>query len=157
MKKLLAVIGLWLLTGTAAMAQTKPDFSGDWKLNKEKSDFGPIPAPDSMSLKIEHHDPDLKVTTHATGGPQGDIDYEAKYTTDGKECANQFGDRVKLKSKLVWDGATLVIDSNMDASEMQLTIKGRWTLSEDGKSLTQTAHFESAQGSFDAKYLFDRP
>ena len=29
-------------------AQSKPNFSGDWKMNLVKSDFGAAPAPDSM-------------------------------------------------------------------------------------------------------------
>jgi hypothetical protein len=32
-----ALMAVWLLAGTAALAQSKPDFSGDWVLNKEKS------------------------------------------------------------------------------------------------------------------------
>jgi hypothetical protein len=156
MHKVLALIGLWLAAGAAATAQTKPDFSGDWKLNIAKSEFGQMPAPDSMSQKIDYKDPDLKVTTHAVGGPQGDVTYDAKYTTDGKECLNQFGDQIKAKSKLAWDGSTLVVDTNMDFGEMQITIKGKWTLSEDGKVLKQTAHFDSPQGSIDVTYLFDK-
>jgi len=155
-KSVAALMGLWLLAGTAAMAQTRPDFSGDWKLIKEKSDLGPMPPPDSMSQKIEHKDPDIKVTTHIVGGPQGDLNYEAKYTTDGKECLNQLGDQIKAKSKLVWDGATLLVETNLDMGQMQLAVKGKWILSEDGKLLTQTAHAESPQGSLDFRYVFEK-
>jgi hypothetical protein len=38
-------------------AQAKTDFSGTWKLNAGKSDFGPMPPPDSMTEKITHADP----------------------------------------------------------------------------------------------------
>lgn len=157
MKKIIAsLFGLCLLAGITALADSKPDFSGDWKLNKEKSDFGPIPVPDSLTHKIDHKDPDLKVTTHQTGGPQGDATYEAKYTTDGKECLNQFGDQLKSKSKLTWDGAALLVNTDLDFGGTQLTIKGKWTLSEDGKVMTQTAHIESPQGAIDTTYVFDK-
>jgi|HubBroStandDraft_6_1064221.scaffolds.fasta_scaffold333590_2 hypothetical protein len=153
-----ALMGVWLLAGTAALAQSKPDFSGDWVLNKEKSVLGSLPAPDLMLQKIEHKDPDLKVATHTVTGPQSDINYEAKYTTDGKECLNKYGDQINLKSKLVWERATLDVDTDMlDAAGAHLmTFRGKWTLSADGKVLTEIEHIESPQGSFDVTYVFDK-
>jgi len=41
-------------------AQAKPNFSGTWKLNAGKSNFGPMPAPETRTDKITHQDPDLK-------------------------------------------------------------------------------------------------
>jgi len=153
-----ALMGVWLLAGTAAMAQTKPDFSGDWKLNVEKSALGPLPAPVFLLEKIEHKDPDLNVTTHTLTLPQSDVTYEAKYTTNGKECLNKFGDQINLKSKLVWDHQTLVVDTDMtDASGAHLmTLKGKWTVSADGKVLTQAEHIDSPQGPIDVTYVFDK-
>lgn len=157
MKKIVAALfTLCLLAGTAAMAADKPDFSGDWKLNKDKSDFGPLPAPDTMTNKIDHKEPDLKVTTHQTGGPQGDVTFEAKYTTDGKECLNQFGDQMKAKSKLAWDGAILLINTDLDFGGMQMTAKGKWSLSADGKVMTQVSHIETPQGAVDLTYIYDK-
>jgi len=152
-----ALIGVWLLAGTAALAQTKPDFSGDWVLNKEKSALGSLPAPDLMLQKIEHKDPDLKVTTHTVSGPS-DVNYDAKYTTDGKECLNKYGDQINLKSKLVWNHRTLDVNTDMlDAGGAHLmTFKGKWNLSADGKALVETEHIESPQGSFDVTYVFDK-
>ena len=68
-----------------AQAQAKSDFSGTWKANMSKSDFGPMPAPDSIVEKIVHEDPSLKVNVAQTGGT-GDAAYDVVYTTDGKEC-----------------------------------------------------------------------
>ena len=72
----------------AAPADSKPDFSGDWKLNVEKSNFGPMPGPESSTRKIVHKDPEVAVTTTQTGGPQGDMTTDIKFTTDGKEATN---------------------------------------------------------------------
>jgi hypothetical protein len=38
---------LLVIAVTLLAAQTKPNFSGIWKLNLEKSDFGHLPAPAS--------------------------------------------------------------------------------------------------------------
>src|SRR5579884_2967851 len=73
-----------ILLGGAVQAFAKPNFTGDWKLNADKSNFGPIPPPTAMTLNIDHSDPNLKILTKQSGA-QGDMEYEAKYTTDGKE------------------------------------------------------------------------
>ena len=53
------LFSLALLTLTFALlqAQAKSDFSGTWKANIGKSDFGPAPPPDSLVSKIVHEDP----------------------------------------------------------------------------------------------------
>lgn len=140
--------------GLVGAAQAKPNFTGDWKLNPDKSDFGPMPPPSSMSAKIDHADPDLKVSTQQSGA-QGDMSFDAKYTTDGKESTNSMGP-IEAKSTVNWEGNDLAINTKVDANGMQLAIKGKWAMSEDGKTMTQTAHFTSPQGEFDMKLVFDK-
>ncbi len=143
-----------LLLAMAALAQAKPNFTGDWKLNSEKSDFGPMPPPDSMSLKIDHEDPNLKVATTQSGA-QGEMSYEAKYTTDGKESTNTIGP-MEAKSIANWEGDNLLINTKLAGNGMDLELKSKWTLSEDGKHLTNTVHIVSPQGEFDLSYVFDK-
>jgi hypothetical protein len=52
---------------TLAAAGNKPNFSGVWKLNPAKSEFGKAPAPQSLISTVEHHDPELKVHSETTG------------------------------------------------------------------------------------------
>ena len=61
-KQTTRLFSLTLLTLALGLvqAQAKTDFSGTWKLNTGKSDFGPMPPPDSMTQKITHQDPSLK-------------------------------------------------------------------------------------------------
>ena len=40
-------------------AADKPDFSGNWKMDLNQSDFGGSPPPESFSRKIEHAEPSL--------------------------------------------------------------------------------------------------
>ncbi len=145
----------WLAGAAATLsAADKPDYSGDWKLNVQKSEVGPM-SPASMTEKIDHKDPDLKVVTAATGGPQGDVSYQAKYTTDGKECSNEFGG-MQAKSTVSWDGSSLTFSTKMNAGDADVVIKGKWTLSADGKTLTQSAHVTTPQGEFDMAYVFEK-
>src|SRR5713226_6378521 len=91
------------------VAQSKPNFSGTWKLNVAKSDFGPLPAPESRTDVIEHSDPNLKDVVSAQGA-QGKQDFTANYTTDGKEVTNKMGPR-EVKSTASWEGNNLVVNS----------------------------------------------
>ena len=79
----LAFISLSLLSA----AGIKPNFSGVWKLNTSKSDFGKSPAPQALTSQIEHHDPELKVHSDITG-PQGTYSTDYKWMTDGRENVN---------------------------------------------------------------------
>jgi hypothetical protein len=143
-----------LALGLAAGAQAKTNFSGDWKLNVDKSDFGPMPPPTSMTSKIDHADPSMKVAT-SMSSPQGEMSYDAKYTTDGKENANTMGP-MEAKTTMTWDADDLTVTTKLDAGGTEIAIKGKWSLSADGKTLTQTAHVTSPQGEVDVKYVFDK-
>lgn len=145
---------LILTLGLAGAANAKPNFSGDWKLNIDKSEFGPIPPPESMSMKIEHSDPKMKVAT-TQNGAQGEMNYEVNYTTDGKETTNTIGP-MEAKSTVVWEGDNLVVNTKLEANGMEFTIKSVWMLAEDGKTMTQNAHITSSQGEADLKYIMEK-
>ena len=134
-------------------AQAKTDFSGTWKIDMSKSDFGPLPAPDSITEKIDHADPSLKANVATTGGMQGDATYDVVYTTDGKECVNHVGEN-EFKSTLNWDGDELVVETKGKFGDTDFTSKDRWALSADGKTLTVTRHISSAMGEADMKEVF---
>jgi hypothetical protein len=138
----------------AGALQAKPNFTGEWKVNIDKSDYGPMPPPQSVSLKIDHKDPEMKVAT-TQNGDQGEMKFDATYSTDGKETTNLMGP-MQVKSTAVWEGDELVMTSKIDVNGMDIGIKGKWTLSEDGKTLTQSSHLTSPQGEFDMKQVLEK-
>jgi len=146
-----AVAGLVIGSGTA---QAATNFTGEWKLNAEKSNFGPMPAPEKLTVKVDHKEPSMKVA-QSQSGPQGDMAFDVNYTTDGKENTNTIGP-MTAKSTAKWDGDALVIDTKLDTGGGELTIKTKWTLSADGKTLTQAAHLVSPQGELDITYVLDK-
>ena len=141
------------LFNVAAFAQ-KPNFSGTWKLNVGKSDFGPLPAPESRTDIIEHSDPNLKDVVSAQGA-QGKQDFTANYTTDGKEVTNKMGPR-EVKSTANWEGNNLVVNSKTSFNDNDITIKSSWSISDDGKTLTQNVHFTSPMGEADQKMVYEK-
>ncbi len=139
---------------TLVPAQAKSDFSGTWKGNATKSDFGPMPAPDSLTEKIAHEEPNIKINVAQVGG-QGDMNYDMAYTTDGKEAVNTVGGN-EFKTTLKWEGDDLVGDTKGSFDGNDFTTKDRWTLSDGGKTMTVTRHISTSMGEFDMKLVFDK-
>jgi hypothetical protein len=146
--------GLALLIAASQVQAAPPDFSGDWKLNIAKSDYGPIPAPEVMTRTIKHADPSLAFKTYQKG-EQGEVTTDMKYTTDGKETLNKtpIGD---AKGTAKWDGDKLIIESTRETQGVTIQAKDAWALSEGGKVLTITSHITVPQGEFDIKLVFDK-
>ncbi len=118
------------LCASIASAQTKPDFSGVWKMNREKSKFAGG-GPDNLLIKIDHKEPafveDWKMSTQ-----DGERSFQAKYTTDGKETEQDVMGR-KAKTSAKWEGDALVIEFKTENG----FFKRKITLSADGKTITK--------------------
>lgn len=142
MRKAITLAILILTVTFIALSQAKPDFSGNWKLNIGRSNFGALPAPDSGTLRVEHNEPALKMVSITVTG-SGERSYELSFTTDGKECTNWVGN-IEVKSVLRWDGVKLVMEHKAAGGEV--TLKDEWVLSDDGKTLTVTRHWSGSQG-----------
>jgi hypothetical protein len=127
-----------LLTLAAAglsVAADQPDFSGNWKMDSAKSDFGGAPPPDSFTRKIEQAGSSLILTDQQTSA-QGDDKAVRKYSTDGKETTYHWMGN-DVKSAAHWDGNTIVIVGKVDASGTEIVVNSRLSLSADGKTLTE--------------------
>jgi len=138
----------------ALPALAKTDFSGDWKLNVSKSEFGPMPPPSSMTGKVTHQDPKLKLAVKQSG-ERGDLEYEMNYSTDGTETTNEMRGNT-MKSIAKWDGDALVIETKGTFGDNAVTIQDRMSLSADGKTLTLKRHFSSSMGEADLTYNLEK-
>ena len=142
-------------TATASATGAHPNYSGTWKLNVDKSDFGPLPPSASRTDIIEHSDPALKDSV-SDDGAQGKQDYVLSITTDGKEATNNVAG-METKSTAIWSGANLVVDTKLSFQGTDVAIKATWELSPDGKTLTQNAHLNAGPlGEVDQRLFFER-
>ena len=137
-----------------AVASAAPNYSGEWKLNAAKSNFGPMPAPDTMTQKIKHEEPNLSLAI-AQAGQQGEFTYELKYTTDGKESTNTIRDN-EMKSTAKWDGDALKISTKASFQGNPVSLDDKWTLSEDGKTLTVNRKINSAMGELEQTIVLEK-
>src|SRR2546427_12913317 len=97
---LLALAGL-------GVAQQKPDFSGEWTLNRQASTLSPgAAAVESGVLRIEHRDPTFRYTASFVTA-RGPLQDEHELHSDGRDIgATQDG--VTTLSNLRVEGEALV-------------------------------------------------
>ena len=154
---LAACAALLALTISTA-AQGQPNFTGTWALDVAKSDFGPMPGPDSVVMTIDHKDPTLKVNV-AQKSQMGDATNDSTYTTDGKENVNKMrspaGDQ-DVKSTTKWNGKMLATSRTIEAQGMSIGIDETWDLSADGKVLTINRTLNTPQGAFSTKMVLNK-
>ncbi len=143
-----------LLIAVAVFADdAKPNFSGTWKMNVARSQPGAM-APDSRTDIIDHKDPAIKESISASSS-QGDWQMEISYTTDGKDAKNTImgGD---FTTKAHWEGNALIVDTKGSTDNGDMTVHGKYELSDDGKTLTKTTHISGGFGENDEKLVFDK-
>ncbi len=148
--------------GMAAMIHTgsgdppKPSLSGTWVLNVSKSNFGQIPPPASQTDTIEDNEPSVKIAEDQKGGMMGDMNLTTTISTDGNETTSKGMGDAEVKSTAHWDGATLVVNSKTSFQGSDITIKDSYSVSADGKTLTEVTHVESGMGNFDSTSVYDK-
>ena len=136
-------------------ALPKPDFSGRWRMSKEKSDFGTFHIPDIVVRIIEDHAPAMNVHTIQTVGEKTST-ADLTYFTDGSITKNVINGR-DAESKAFWDGSVLVVRTSMrNPKGMQEQIVDRWEMSDDKQTLITTSHVETEAGQADMKMVCDR-
>jgi hypothetical protein len=133
-----AVMALAVATAlpVSIAAQDKPNFSGTWVLQTDKSDYGMMPAPMSRTDIIDHQEPKITIKRTAATA-EGENKLDLVYEVDGKPWKNQAGPQ-EVSSTLHWEGQELVVVSEVDTPQGLATLTDRWSLSADGKTLTQT-------------------
>jgi hypothetical protein len=141
-------------TGCAlALEPQKPDFSGVWKFNPEKSKLQ-IPPPSSSTFRVDHREPEFHLSrTHVYDG-KPDI-WGIDLTTDGKEVIQQEGEQT-LRARLYWEGNQLVFDSKIVFKDREASNIVRYQLSEEGETFTAYESFRGPRHKYDNVWVFDK-
>jgi len=77
-------------------------------------------------------------------------------STDGKETTSSGMGGAEVKSTAHWEGSTLVVDSKTSFQGSDIKIKDSYSVSADGKTLTEVTHVESGMGNFDSTSVYDK-
>jgi hypothetical protein len=150
-----AIVALAL--AMTVMAQQKPDFSGEWQLNRQASMLSPIVAPVAQSgtLRIEHNEPSFKC--HMTI-VMDDKPVETNYDllSDGREMAGTYGGR-RIVSSLRWDGDALVATWQIETPNGEMTIVFRYELQDGGRRIGASEQLRGGGRDQDNVWVFERP
>lgn len=140
-------------------AQDKPDFSGTWKLNFGRSDFGPSRAVFTQTDVIQQKGQTIKVTV-AFETEKEKRQFTVTLVTDGKEIEVPKDVRepgvTSQNDASSWEGAVLVVHHKDTYGSSTVTSVSRYTLSPDGKALTLSQDFTTQNGAKRRTLVFDR-
>jgi hypothetical protein len=142
---LLASLALSVCGQTAPATPAHPNFSGRWRMDKEKSRFNGFTVPDAVIRIVDHHDPLLNLHTVQTTGQKTTMT-DVIYFTDNSVTTNNIRGR-DAQCRAYWDGAALVVRTKMimKSGEHEV-IEDRWELSADGNTLTTGSHIVTESG-----------
>jgi hypothetical protein len=129
---------LWTMAVVLALAlfaqkSNKPDFSGTWQLDVQRTRFGEVPQPKSLVIQIEHHEPQIRILT-VTTTEKGEARETLDLITDGKEHAQTTQGQPCVASARwdQWTGTHMVIEESCAGN----LVSRRFTLGTKGRILT---------------------
>ncbi|MSO23632.1 MAG: hypothetical protein EXQ58_10360 [Acidobacteria bacterium] len=154
-----------LLCVTVGFGQdTKANFTGDWTLDREKSQMGdPRPGAGggrgrgmgmgSFSITHEGDAVVLKRKIEFQGEKRTP---ESRYTTDDKENVNEGFRGSSVKSKTRWEGTRLVTESVMETPNGTRETKEIRSLSADAKTMTVETTIKGGFGEGTRKLVYNK-
>jgi hypothetical protein len=146
-------------------AQGKPDFSGTWTLNAQKSDQ-PAQGGGGGGMRmggggdfVAKQEANLLTVNRTRNNPNGEaMTTTSKYTLDGKESVNSTG-RGESKSVATWSGNTLNIKTSqsfdMGGETRAMNTSEAWTLT-DAKTLSVKTTRTSPNGDVTTTAVYDK-
>ena len=154
-----AIAAIFLLAAFPAVPP-KPDISGKWVMDKDRSFSNPAGLDQTMT--IAHGGNDVKVDA-VLKTPQGERSVSESWAIDGQEreftpvTAGATGKRTA--SWLPGDRGILVRDETVTGSPngpVKQVVTRKYTLSLDRRTLTVDYYSDTPRGSFESKRVFTR-
>ena len=146
---------LALAAAAAAPAGDKPDFSGDWMFNAEKSKLQIQSKLEGGTFTVDHKEPDFRFSRVFIIGGKSDA-YSYALTTDGREKVEEQPGRT-LRSRLYWDGDVLVFDVRIVLKDgREATNVVRYSLRDGGRTFVAEEMFRGPVVKYDNVWVADR-
>jgi hypothetical protein len=150
-------IATLILLGVAmsGLAQEKPDFSGEWILNRQASTLSPgADAMQSGVWRIEHREPTFRHKA-AFVTESKPFEYEYELLSDGREVVGtQQGARTV--SSLRWEGNALVVTWRTQRADGEMEVSFRYELLDAGRRLRATEQLRGTDHDQDNIWIFER-
>jgi hypothetical protein len=158
-RKIILALSIAALLSGYCRGQERPDFSGTWKLNLDKSDYGDLQGPSSRTDIIRQNNGEITESVTALQKHKP-LDYTLRFSTGGLKTVFPPGagihiPPVTLQSiSATWQDSALVVVEGLMLEGSNLTARYFYTLSPDGKTLTMTLLLDGRTPA--ATFVFDK-
>jgi hypothetical protein len=136
-------------------AESRPNFTGTWVMDAAKSDWGGVEAPGLMRYVIRHRGGTLMLLS-----TQDSVTKRLEMMTDGQERMTEEDADSEIWARVFWEGKTLVWEGRRKAKPAHevepVHWSSRWSLSEDGKTLTVKREIVMTEGTLEQSIQFDK-
>jgi len=151
-----------LCLGTVAVFAAGPNFSGNWELDKSKSELsGRMANIQGMTMVVTQDASQITLDMKTQGG-MGEGGQPFTYKLDGSKSSMDVNGRMPAKATLTakWNGDVLELNQDrqmsMNGNDFTVTIKDKLELSKDGATLTVHRTTESPRGTQESKLVFTK-
>jgi hypothetical protein len=131
----------------------RPDFSGVWKFNRERS-LLQIPPPDSTTFVITHKEPSFHLERTHTFGGSSDL-FAVELLTDGGSVELTHAG-VEIRARLYWEAESLVFHSEVSREGVHGTNIVRYRLADEGHTFIALEQLSFEGQSHENNWVFDR-
>jgi len=140
----------------ACLAADTPNFSGIWKMDLEKSEFGPQTPPQSAEYVVRHVGATISFN-YTQDGKTTRVDL----TPDNQERITSTTEETAVWTKAYWSGDVLVIESRErkrygTQANVGVSWTSRWSLSPDRQQLLIERKIHTVDGDIAQKVLCER-
>lgn len=134
--------------GISLRADSKPNFTGTWKLNVAKSELGGRPITE-LTVVVEHKDPSFRFTSSGVADGNS-FDQTEELTTDNKPVQSENGTIATAH----WEGPVLVVE--VKSVEGDVLETGRLSMSEDGKTIVREGVHNGPDGEQKMREIYEK-
>jgi hypothetical protein len=134
MRTVIPVLLVVVLAASRTTGQQRPDFSGEWALDRSASSLqGDMAAVEGGVVRIRHREPAFGFSRTFIIKAQS-VDTAFDIQTDGREIA-QNNRGMTSRSRMEWQGSSLLLTVLIDAPRGMVSNVVRYELLDDGRTL----------------------
>ena len=129
-------------------ADPSAHFAGTWRVNVQKSDFGPLFAPKSAQVSIEQGDGALTVTDKETNEQGEQTNAQSKFMTDGKQSTGTIiAFPMQVTGTAKWDGEAFRFTGSGQFNGMDVHVDEKWQPGPENASFKITRTLSATMGT----------
>ena len=147
---------VWCVLLATCWAADTPNFSGIWKVDIAKSDYGPQTPPQSAEYVVRHVGATISFN-YTQDGKTARIDL----TPDNEERITSTTEETAVWTRSYWSGTVLIIESRErkrygKQESVGMGWTSRWSLSDDGQQLLIERKIHTVDGDIDQHVVCEK-